>query len=49
MIRFEGVHKWFRKLHVLNNVNLHVKRGSGGGLRPVGFRQVHPDPHHQSA
>lgn len=25
MIRFEGVHKWFKKLHVLNDVNLHVK------------------------
>ena len=27
MIRFEGVHKWFGKLHVLNDVNLHVKKG----------------------
>ena len=27
MIRFEGVHKWFDKLHVLNNINLHVKSG----------------------
>jgi polar amino acid transport system ATP-binding protein len=27
MIRFEGVHKRFGKLHVLNNVNLHVKHG----------------------
>ncbi|MBI5419352.1 MAG: amino acid ABC transporter ATP-binding protein [Deltaproteobacteria bacterium] len=27
MIRFEGVHKWFGKLHVLNNVNLQVKQG----------------------
>jgi polar amino acid transport system ATP-binding protein len=27
MIRFEGVHKWFRKLHVLNDINLHVKQG----------------------
>jgi len=27
MIRFDGVHKWFGKLHVLNGVNLHVKRG----------------------
>ena len=27
MIRFEGVHKWFKKLHVLNDVNLHVKQG----------------------
>ncbi len=27
MIRFDGVHKWFGKLHVLNDVNLHVKRG----------------------
>jgi polar amino acid transport system ATP-binding protein len=27
MIRFEGVHKWFGKLHVLNDVNLHVKQG----------------------
>jgi polar amino acid transport system ATP-binding protein len=25
MIRFEGVHKWFKKLHVLNDINLHVK------------------------
>lgn len=27
MIRFEGVHKWFKKLHVLNGVDLHVKQG----------------------
>jgi polar amino acid transport system ATP-binding protein len=27
VIHFEEVHKWFRKLHVLNNVNLHVKQG----------------------
>ncbi|MCE5334373.1 MAG: amino acid ABC transporter ATP-binding protein [Desulfobacteraceae bacterium] len=27
MIRFSGVHKWFRKLHVLNDVNLHVHQG----------------------
>jgi len=27
MIRFDGVHKWFGKLHVLDNVHLHVKRG----------------------
>src|SRR5665647_3513098 len=27
MIRFEGVHKWFDKLHVLNDINLHVKAG----------------------
>ena len=27
MIRFEGVHKWFKKLHVLNDVHLHVKQG----------------------
>lgn len=27
MIRFEHVHKWFGALHVLNNVNLHVKSG----------------------
>ncbi len=27
MIRFEGVHKWFRNLHVLNDINLHVKQG----------------------
>ncbi|MBP2673661.1 MAG: amino acid transporter ATPase [Deltaproteobacteria bacterium] len=27
MIRFEGVHKWFGPLHVLNDVNLHVKSG----------------------
>jgi polar amino acid transport system ATP-binding protein len=27
MIRFEGVHKWFDKLHVLNNINLHVRSG----------------------
>lgn len=25
MIRFEGVHKWFKKLHVLNDISLHVK------------------------
>lgn len=27
MIRFEGVHKWFGRLHVLNNINLHVRAG----------------------
>ncbi len=27
MIRFEGVHKWFGTLHVLNDINLHVKPG----------------------
>jgi polar amino acid transport system ATP-binding protein len=27
MIRFEGVHKWFGKLHVLNNINLQVRSG----------------------
>ncbi len=27
MIRFVGVHKWFKKLHVLNAINLCVKEG----------------------
>jgi polar amino acid transport system ATP-binding protein len=27
MIRFQGVHKWFKDLHVLNDINLHVKQG----------------------
>jgi len=27
MIRFQGVQKWFGKLHVLNNINLHVQPG----------------------
>lgn len=27
MIHFQEVHKWFGKLHVLNNVSLHVKQG----------------------
>jgi polar amino acid transport system ATP-binding protein len=27
MIQFQGVHKWFKKLHVLNAINLHVKQG----------------------
>ncbi len=27
MIEFQGVHKWFKKLHVLNDVNLFVKQG----------------------
>ena len=27
MITFQGVHKWFKKLHVLNEVNLHVDQG----------------------
>ncbi len=27
MIRFEGVHKWFDKLHVLNDIHLHVQPG----------------------
>ncbi len=27
MIRFQGVHKWFGHIHVLNDINLHVRRG----------------------
>jgi polar amino acid transport system ATP-binding protein len=27
MIEFQGVHKWFKQLHVLNDVNLFVKQG----------------------
>ena len=27
MIEFTGVHKWFKKLHVLNDINLHVNAG----------------------
>jgi polar amino acid transport system ATP-binding protein len=27
MIKFDGVHKWFGKLHVLNNINLEVASG----------------------
>jgi polar amino acid transport system ATP-binding protein len=27
VICFQEVHKWFGKLHVLNNVNLHIKQG----------------------
>lgn len=27
MIRFQGVHKWFNKIHVLNDINLHVQQG----------------------
>lgn len=27
MIVFKGVHKWFNKLHVLNDINLHVTPG----------------------
>jgi polar amino acid transport system ATP-binding protein len=27
MIKFHGVHKWFKKLHVLNDIHLHVKQG----------------------
>jgi polar amino acid transport system ATP-binding protein len=27
MIKFQGVHKWFKKLHVLNDINLHVTPG----------------------
>jgi len=27
MIKFQGVHKWFGKLHVLNDINLHVTAG----------------------
>jgi len=48
MIRFEGVHKWFDKLHVLNDVNLHVRSGevvvvcgpSGSGNRPSSGRST---------
>ncbi len=27
MIEFQGVHKWFKTLHVLNDINLSVQRG----------------------
>jgi polar amino acid transport system ATP-binding protein len=27
MIKFEGIHKWFKKLHVLNNINLEIAQG----------------------
>ncbi|GKT10704.1 amino acid ABC transporter ATP-binding protein [Desulforhabdus sp. TSK] len=27
MIEFQGVHKWFKTLHVLNDINLTVRRG----------------------
>jgi polar amino acid transport system ATP-binding protein len=27
VITFNGVHKWFKQLHVLNDINLHVKSG----------------------
>jgi len=27
MIKFHGVHKWFKKLHVLNDIHLHVRQG----------------------
>ena len=27
MIKFIGVHKWFKDLHVLNDINLFVKQG----------------------
>jgi polar amino acid transport system ATP-binding protein len=27
MIKFQGVHKWFKTLHVLQDINLHVKSG----------------------
>ena len=27
MIRFQGVHKWFDQLHVLNDIHLHVRPG----------------------
>jgi polar amino acid transport system ATP-binding protein len=27
MIRFEGIHKWFGKLHVLNDINIRVQQG----------------------
>ncbi|MDD2851163.1 MAG: amino acid ABC transporter ATP-binding protein [Desulfuromonadaceae bacterium] len=27
MITFKGVHKWFKSLHVLNDINLHVSPG----------------------
>ena len=27
MIKFQGVHKWFKKLHVLNDINLNVHQG----------------------
>ncbi len=27
MIEFQGVHKWFKAYHVLNDINLHVRRG----------------------
>ena len=35
MIRFEGVHKWFGRLHVLNDINLQIKEGEFVAI--VGF------------
>ena len=42
MITFKGVHKWFKNLHVLNDINLHVTSGEvlvgGVSLARVGLR-----------
>ncbi len=45
MTRFAGgVHKWFHKLHVLNNIGLHVAQGDEMGFaRQVADRVVFMD------
>ncbi len=46
-IEITAMNKWYGDFHVLRDISLTVNRGADRGLRPVRFRQVHPDPLHQ--
>ncbi len=48
MIQFTHVHKWFGKLHVLNDINLTVSAGEVAVIcGPSGSGKKHADPVHQ--
>ena len=48
MIQFNGVNKWFGKLHVLKDIDLQVAAGEVVVIcGPQRFGQVNPDPLHQ--
>ena len=50
MITFKEVHKWFKDLHVLNDINLHVKQGEVVVVcGPSGSREIDADTDHQQA
>ena len=43
MITLKNVSKWYGHFQVLTDCSTEVKKGSGGGLRPVWFRQINAD------